>query len=95
MREEPIMLVGAIGKQARGLYLARLALDAGQGRDIVMKGMGYYHTFPADKLLRSARHLSRERCRRAVIACYRADSDLKFGYDKQITLERLIAELSI
>jgi DNA polymerase III delta subunit len=95
MREEPIMLVGAIGKQARGLYLARLALDAGQGRDLVMRGMGYYHTYPADKLLRSARHLSCERCRRAVIACYQADSDLKLGYDKTLTLERLITELSL
>lgn len=95
MREEPIMLVGAIGKQARGLYLARLALDAGQGRDVVMRGMGYHHTFPADKLLHSARRLGLERCRRAVIACFQADSDLKLGFDKTLTVERLIAEMSL
>ncbi|MCL1820182.1 MAG: DNA polymerase III subunit delta [Oscillospiraceae bacterium] len=94
-REEPIMILGAIGKQARGLYLARLALDAGQGRDIVMKGMGYHHPYPAEKLIRSAKRFGLERCRRAVTACQRADSELKLGYDKLITLERLIAEMSV
>ncbi|MCL2084149.1 MAG: DNA polymerase III subunit delta, partial [Oscillospiraceae bacterium] len=41
MREEPVMLLGALGKQMRGLYLARLTLDRGQGSQVVMKGMGY------------------------------------------------------
>ena len=95
MREEPVMLTGAIGKQARGLYLARLALDAGKGRDLVMRGMNYHHPYPAEKLIRAAKHFSLERCRRAVMACCRADSDLKLGYDKTLTLERLIAEMSL
>ncbi|MCL2546814.1 MAG: DNA polymerase III subunit delta [Oscillospiraceae bacterium] len=95
-REEPIMLLGLLGKQLRGLYAAKLAMNAGQGSRVVMDMMGYRNEYPAKKLLDAARRLSLEWCRQAMIMACEYDKKLKTSsVDKQDALPLLLAELAM
>ncbi len=95
LREEPVMLLGALGKQLRGIYLARLAQDTGQGRQIVMQSMGYRSAFPADKLLQAARRVPLAWCRMATARCAFADRQLKSWVFKVAVLEQLLIVLAV
>jgi DNA polymerase-3 subunit delta len=94
LREEPLMTLGALGRQIRGIYAARLALERGKGVKEIMEIMGYRSKYPAGLLLESARKRSLAWCRRAVSLCYEADIALKSqSRGRERVLELLLAEL--
>ncbi|MDR0382288.1 MAG: DNA polymerase III subunit delta [Oscillospiraceae bacterium] len=96
MREEPIAVLAALGRQMRGLYAARLALSRGFDAGKVMRVMGYRSDYPARRLLQSARERSLSWCRRAVALCAQVDLELKSGVgrDRARALEWVVAALS-
>lgn len=96
MRLEPIVLLGAIGRQLRQLYSARLMLDERRGVSPMMKLWGFHSAYPAERLLKDAALLDRNWCRRAVVLCAQTDLMLKStGADKERSLELLLIRLSI
>jgi DNA polymerase-3 subunit delta len=96
MREEPIAILAALGRQIRGLYAARLALTRGLGAGEVMRVMGYRSDYPARRLLQSARGRSLAWCRRAVTLCAQVDLECKSGAgrDRARSLEWVVAALA-
>ncbi|MEG1878924.1 MAG: DNA polymerase III subunit delta [Pseudoflavonifractor sp.] len=79
MQEPPIKIFYSLGKQLRGLYAARLALDAHKNSGTVMEICGLKSSWQADRLLQSARRFSLAECRRAVVRCGQADLAMKSG----------------
>ena len=95
-REEPVMLLGLLGRQIRGIYLAKLAMAARRDERFVAAAMGYKSSYPARKLMEPARRFSLAWCRRAVRLCSETDQQLKgirLGRDDALTL--LLARLAI
>ena len=93
-QEEPIAILGAVGKNLRELYAARLSLERGLGEREVMAITGC-REYPARLHLRAARRFPLAWCRRAVILCARADRQLKTGAkDRDRVLEWLLAMLA-
>ena len=93
-QQEPIMILGAIGKNLRELYAARLCLERGLGEPELMALTGC-REYPARLHLRAARRFSLAWCRHAVIACAEADLQLKGGArDRSRVLEWLLASLA-
>ncbi len=96
MRLEPIVLLGAIGRQLRQLYSARMMLDERRGTSQLMKLWGFHSAYPAERLFKDAALLDKSWCRRAVILCAQTDLELKStGADKERTLELLLIRLAI
>jgi len=75
--EHPIKILAMIGFQMRRLYTARVALDAGLGRDFVMSSCGMGYSFLADKLLKSASGFTTKQMKRAVELCAESDYRMK------------------
>jgi len=95
MQEHPIKIMGALGKQMRQLYSARLALEQGKGSAYVASLWGM-KPYPADKLINSARRLSLKWCRKAVVRCGQTDFAMKSaGQDSKELLTNLLLELSV
>ena len=95
MQEAPIKLLSILGKQLRQLYTARLAIESGKGKDFLMELWGMRHSYPAEKLMRSARRFSLDWCRRAVIRCQETDLAMKStGVDGAELLTGLLLELA-
>ena len=96
MQEAPIKLLAILGRQLRQLYTARLAIEAGRGSSWLMEIWGMRSSYPAERLLRSARKFSLEWCRRAVIRCEETDLALKStGADGREALTELLLALSV
>ena len=94
MQEHPIKIMGALGRQLRQLYSARLALDRGKGASYVAELWGL-RPFQAEKLLGAARRSSLDWCRRAVVRCGQTDVAMKStGQDPQELLTALLLELA-
>lgn len=95
MQEPPIKIMWSLGKQMRQIYSARLALEAGEGASAVASLWGI-KSYPADKLVASAKRFSLRWCRRAVIRCGETDLAMKStGQDGQQLLTALLLELSM
>jgi DNA polymerase-3 subunit delta len=77
MREPPEVLLGTVSKTLRGLYAARLAIDHRKNARDVMAVCGYRSTYPAEKLLRSARKRPLIWYQDALVAAREADAMLK------------------
>ena len=77
LQEPPIRILSVLGKQVRQLYAACLAKKNGKGTTWLMELLGMRYSFPAEKLMRSARSFSISWCRRALIQCEKADLLLK------------------
>ena len=94
MQEHPIKIMGALGRQLRQLYSARLALDRGKGAAYVAS-LWNLRPFQAEKLLGAARRSSLDWCRRAVVRCGQTDVAMKStGQDPQELLTALLLELA-
>ena len=77
------------------LELNVLALEAGEGASAVASLWGI-KSYPADKLVASAKRFSLRWCRRAVIRCGETDLAMKStGQDGQQLLTALLLELSM
>ena len=94
MQEPPMKILWSLGRQMRQLYSARLALEAGKGPAWLEELWGI-KSYPAEKLMRSARRFSLPWCRRAVVRCGQADLAMKStGRDGQELLTQLLLELA-
>ena len=95
MQEHPIMILSVLGRQLRQLYTARLALENGRGSKWLMELWGMRSSYPAEKLMQSARKFSLPWCRNALIRCEEVDLALKStGADGQNALTELLLELA-
>ncbi len=97
MREEPVVLLAALGRSLRGLYVARLAHTAHRDARAVMQVMGYRSSYPAERLMHAARGRSLAWCRRAVSLCAQVDYTLKSSGgrgDRGRSLEWIVACLA-
>lgn len=93
MQKKPQEIMGALGKQMRQFYSARLALDRRKGADYVAKLWGM--RYPPNQLMNSARRLSLPWCRRAVAACARTELNMRSsGQDPQELMTTLLLELA-
>lgn len=87
---EPIMLLAVLGAQMRKLYVARLALESGQGAKFIMDTCSVKHDFVAKKLLTAARGFSIAQLKRALELCAETDYMMKSSSQDD---EKLLTEL--
>ena len=96
MQEAPIKLLAVLGKQLRQLYTARLAIEHRKGTKYLMELWGMKSSYPAERLMQSARRFSLPWCRRAVIRCGQTDLAMKSGGgDGEELLIGLLMELAV
>ncbi|MCL2828948.1 MAG: DNA polymerase III subunit delta [Oscillospiraceae bacterium] len=95
MREAPIMILAATGKQLRQLFSARLAVDGGRDTYYLKSLWGMRHDYPARLLYNNARKFSFPWLRRAVLLT--AETDLKMkstGQSGEALLKDLLIRLA-
>lgn len=96
MQEAPIKLLSVLGRQLRQLYSARLAMEAHKGASYLMELWGLRSSYPAERLISSARHFSLAWCRRAVVRCGEIDLAMKStGADGEELLTGFLLELAV
>lgn len=95
MQEPPIKIMWSLGRQMRQLYSAKLAQDSHKNVAYVADLWGM-KSYPAEKLMTSARHFSLPWCRRAVRLCGETDFAMKStGQDAKQLLTTLLLQLSV
>ena len=96
LQEEPFMLLALIGKELRKLHTARIALDTGRDKFLLMERWNMRSDYPAKLLLDNAKRVSREWCAHAVKRCYEVDLRIKSvsGVDGAEELKLLLMELA-
>jgi len=96
LQEEPFMILAVIGKELRRLHTARIAIDTGRDKGWLMEQWGMRSDYPAKLLLQSARRLSTEWCREAVLRCQQLDLRMKSitGSDASGELRQFLMELA-
>ena len=93
MQKSSYEIIGALGKQMRQLYSARLALDGQKGAAYVGKLWGM--RFSPNQLMNSARRLPLPWCRKAVILCAQANLAMNSaGQNDRELLTTLLLELA-
>lgn len=93
-QEEPVMILGAISSQMRRIVTARQVIEAGKGKQELMKLCGT-SSYPAQKALEAARRLKPAFCEKAVELCLEADRQMKTSFDSpDRILELLVLELA-
>ncbi len=76
-QEEPILILGAVSKELRRIYTARIALDEGRDKFWLMEQWGMRSDYPARLLLDAARRTTRAWCENGVLLCQRLDRRMK------------------
>ena len=96
MQTVPYMISGALGKELRRLYTARLALDYGRGQDWLMEIWNMKSGYPAKLALSAARRTTTAWCAWAVRQCETLDRRMKSerGVDPVEELKFLLVQLS-
>lgn len=95
MQEPPIKLLAVLGRQLRQIYSARLAIEEKQTAGYLMNLWGMRSSYPAEKLMQSARRFSLPWCRQAVILCGQTDLAMKStGASGEELLISLLMELA-
>ena len=79
MREEPIYILAAVGRQLRQIWSARLALENKRGASYLVQLWGMRGDWQAKKLMQTARRYPLSWCRMAVKEVQNADLALKLG----------------
>lgn len=79
MREEPIYILAAVGRQLRQIWSARLALENKRGASYLVQLWGMRGDWQAKKLMQTARRYPLSWCRMAVKEVQTADLALKLG----------------
>lgn len=95
MQTVPYLISGALGKELRRLYTARLALDYGRGQDWLAEIWNMKSPYPAKLALSAARRTSTRWCAWAVRQCERLDARMKSerGVDPVAELKFLLVRL--
>lgn len=95
MQEPPIKIMWSLGRQMRQLYSARLAMEQGKGARYLMDQWSIRSSYAAEKVMTSARRVSTQWCRQAVIRCGQVDLAMKStGQDGKELLTNLLLELA-
>ena len=96
MQEPPIRILAVVGRHFRQLLTARIVLDARKDVTYLAALWGMRSSYPAQKLMQSARHFSMDWCRFAVQRCGETDLAMKsvVGADSQALLVELLLEIS-
>ena len=96
MQEEPIMILGAVGKELRRIYTARLAIDADKDRAWLMQLWNMKSDYPAKLLMSAAQRVDHEWCRIALKKCQVLDRRMKSetGIDREGELKLFLMELA-
>ena len=96
MQTEPIVILGAIGKELRRLYTARMAIDGGKDRFWLMELWQMRSDYPAKLLLQAARNVDHEWCKRSLTACQVLDRRMKSekNIDREGELTKFVLELA-
>ena len=94
LRTEPIVILGALSRQMRQLYSAKLAsATRGSSREL-MDIWGMRSPYVADKLIRWSKGITLQRCRNAVRLCAECDVFMKSSKSgKERALELLLARM--
>ena len=94
MQEEPLGILGAIGRHFRQISTARTLIDCGKGSDDLMKLTGM-KDYPARKMMDAARRFSTGFCRMASELVLETDRNIKTSVDDpERLLELLILRLA-
>ena len=96
MQTEPIVILGAIGKELRRLYTARMAIDGGKDRFWLMELWQMRSDYPAKLLLQSAGNVDHAWCKRSLTACQTLDRRMKSekNIDREGELVQFVMELA-
>ena len=96
LQEEPIMLLGAMGKELRRLHTARLAIDNGKDKFWLMEQWKMRSDYPARLLLEAARSVSTRWTEDSVLRCQELDLRMKSvnGVDNEAELKQFLMELA-
>lgn len=96
MQTEPIVILGALSRELRQLYTARLALEGNKDAVWLKDLWRMSSDYPAKKLMQSARGVSRAWCREAVQRCQVLDRRMKSGrnVDSEGALKLFLMELA-
>ena len=96
MQTEPIVILGAIGKELRRLYTARMAIDGGKDRFWLMELWQMRSEYPAKLLLQSAGNVDHAWCKRSLTACQTLDRRMKSekNIDREGELVQFVMELA-
>lgn len=96
LKYDPTPVLGAIGRQLRQLYSAKLLGQQRGGEQRLMELWKMRSAYPAKLLIRTARGFSLDWFRKAVSLCEQTDCRLKsMGGDRNQMLELMVLELSM
>ena len=94
LREDPIVILGALSMSFCDLYRARAARDAGQNTAFMLKNYDCKSEFRARKAFENSGRVTTENARRAVGMLCESDSAMKStGVDNKVYLEQLAVRL--
>ncbi|NPV55984.1 MAG: hypothetical protein HPY76_04810, partial [Anaerolineae bacterium] len=93
--EEPLMIFGMVTRQFRLLLLARAVIDAGGGRDQILKQIGDVRSdFVAGKIYNQVRHWSAPTLEAIYRRLFEIDRDVKTGQVAvEVALDQLVVEV--
>ncbi len=94
--QQPLpMILGALGRQVRQLYTARLAVEQNKDVTWLIDIWGMKQSWSAEKLMRNAKRFPREWYRQAVLLAGETDKQLKLSYNEgEALLTELLARLA-
>ncbi len=96
MQEKPGRILYVLSRQMRQLYSARLLMEQGRGGSQGLMELWGIKSYPAEKLMGSARRFSLKWCRRAVALCAQTELDSKStGQDDRDLLTTLLLKLAV
>ena len=91
MKQEPVAILAAVTKQMQRLYGAKLAAAKGKSENEIAQILGFKSTYPARRLIQSARRCSLDYLRWVQQACLETDLALKSNLpDPQRSVELLL-----
>ena len=94
MQQEPLSILGAIGKHFRGISAAKVVIDSGKNASELMRLTGM-KDYPAQKAMAAARRFSVRFCRAAAELVLETDNAIKTSYDDpERLLEVLVLRLA-
>lgn len=94
MQEAPQKIMGAVTRQLRLMYGAKLALEQGKGEQYIVKMMGL-HPYAGKLTTQNARRVSLDWCRNACILSAQTDKAMKStGQNPETLLVQLLLDLA-
>ncbi len=94
LRQEPLMILGALSSSFIDLYRIKSALNAGVGLKDIVKDFSYRSEYGLNRAYREAERFSTEQIRHCISSLLKADSLLKSSkLDDRLVLEKMLGEM--